>query len=289
MSETTSAVEATTTGELASALAAVETAAVAEAAAEDPVVEAAASVPETETITVLEAISSPEKSSLIGVQLEGTESNKLTVNIYQDSVGVMHAGGETFKSIPDFINSLQRATGMEEDTVRTVVLPDGVFQYGQNKNTIEMNLYYPERKVTLHHMDSKYEVMLPNVIIYHMLRWENDFWQVVDTRFMCTDKAVGALPEMVPDMIRRQNNSRNIWNLPIPNMYEDCKMCFGGNTPPVRFGANLRGLQFYYDIIFESPFNNDLSIRGIQHSSTPSTWLKFWRDAGDKFPYDQFR
>lgn len=258
---------------------------------------------EEDTVEAVETVSTPTGSIIEALENEtfkeavmNTMNPKVhvqTVNLYEDAVGMMHAGVEKFISIHDFMRCVQTSMGEEAETDNTpaMVMPSNLLLFGRNKDTIEINVHWPEKDSTLVHLaggESKYKVRMPKVIIYFKLRKEGDFWMVQSVKYFCTEKEGIDLVGMTPSFIRNLGDKDHVYPLPIPNMYDDCRMCFGQNIPPSKFGSNLKGLDYYYHVIEESSFNNDLSIRGNRVSSTPKEWLRYWQDK-KAFPYSDMR
>lgn len=65
-------------------------------------------------------------------------------------------------------------------------------------------------------------------------------------------------------------------------------MCYGRNTMPVRFAeGSLRGFDWYYQYLFESPFNSDLGLYGVSGKSV-NEWFALLAERaanGQTFPY----
>jgi hypothetical protein len=70
-------------------------------------------------------------------------------------------------------------------------------------------------------------------------------------------------------------------------------MCYGGNSMPSHFqDNNLQGLNWYYQFLFESPFNNDLGLRSLKEEVVAQDWFKTLETAAknnEPFPYEKLR
>jgi hypothetical protein len=61
--------------------------------------------------------------------------------------------------------------------------------------------------------------------------------------------------------------------MPFPNYYDSGNMCYGQNVMPVEFKNNLKGLDYYYDVIQQSPFNSDLGINITSYRDDIHGWF----------------
>jgi hypothetical protein len=143
----------------------------------------------------------------------------------------------------------------------------------------------------MQHLDRKYTVKTPNIIISHKLeKHNNKQWRTVGSRFFCTDKRSGALSK---GLIWDQNPTNRVYLSPFPNTYAEGHMCYGGNSMPSHFqDNNLQGLNWYYQFLFESPFNNDLGLRSLKEEVVAQDWFKTLETAAknnEPFPYEKLR
>jgi hypothetical protein len=177
------------------------------------------------------------------------------------------------------------------ETMETFQLPANCFFFGKSSTAIELSCYYAERTATITYIDKKYEVKFPNVIISHTLQKHNSkMWKIISSFYFATDVKVGALPKT---SIKAIDHRRRIWLFPFPNTYSEGRMCYGGNSMPTMFpDGNLSGLNWYYQFLFESPFNNDLGLRAVAGDPSITGWLNQLQKAAknnEPFPYDQLR
>lgn len=190
-------------------------------------------------------------------------------------------------SLADFREILNNLLSIEESKIPAFSLPYGCFSLGLRGNSMQLSCYYPStmRKLIYNTGTKKtYDVMFPNTIISHTLQKQDKYWNVTDTKYFCTPKTVNQLPET---FINQTSRSGEIFSLPVSNMYEDGRMCYGNNTMPRNFTQNLRGLDYFYQILFDSPFNNDLGVRALGRSD-PGAWFQEWSKL-TSFPYDLLR
>lgn len=195
-------------------------------------------------------------------------------------------------SLLDFKQTIDNQLQLES-RMDTMQLPFGTYLMAKSANAMQMSVYYPERKLDLKHMsgrDSKAKeykgCAVPNVVIAFDLRFENKFWVVAQAKYFATNKKVTELPETP---LTQQDARSGVWAMPFPNFYDHGGMCYGGNTMPTRHANNLRGLDYFYDIISVSPFNNDLGLPGVpDYSGDIEGWFKYLQTL-EKFDYTKLR
>lgn len=177
------------------------------------------------------------------------------------------------------------------ETMDSFNLPANCFFFAKSSTAINLSCYYAERTATVRHGSTKYEVKFPNVIISHQLQKHNSkSWKSNGSRYFVTDLKAGALPK---DFIFNVDHARRIWLFPFPNTYSEGNMCYGSNSMPSMFqDGNLAGLNWYYQFLFDSPFNNDLGLRGVQGEQSISAWFQKLAKAAKEntpFPYESLR
>lgn len=188
-----------------------------------------------------------------------------------------------FKEILD--QQLQIDTKLEP-----MSLPPNTYLFAKGGGMLQLSCYYPERKATLKH-GARYDqnplvyknVLLPNVIITHTLKLEDNVWLVTDTRYLCTSRKMAQITEQT--FMTRADKSTETYRMPFPNFYEDFRMCYGQNTPPMRYNNNLRGLDYFYQLIETAPFNSDLGINVPRFRDNIPGWFKHLQTV-ETFPYD---
>jgi hypothetical protein len=178
-----------------------------------------------------------------------------------------------------------------EDTMEGFHLPNNCFFYAKSSSAMQLSCYYPECDAEVQYNSAKYLIRVPNMIVSHNLVKHNQkIWKHNGARYFATDQKVGNLPKK---FISQGSPSERVFGSPFPNTYQEGHMCVGGNSMPLLFtDNNLRGLQWYYKFLFESPFNADLGIRGITGDPSIESWFKTLANvAKDKkaFPYDKLR
>ena len=180
-------------------------------------------------------------------------------------------------SLVDFREALEDPLA-ERLPAPALALPFNCFMSSQSMTDIKLSCYYPERIAKIKYrprssnVTKTYEIPIPNIVITHELSKDDKFWVVKNSKYFCTNKTVTQLPDL--EFITRNDPSKGIYPIPLPNFYTEGRMCYGGNTMPVRMTNNLRGLDYYYQILTLSPFNDDLGIRGTKKSFSPGNWLE---------------
>lgn len=208
------------------------------------------------------------------------------VKIYPTHVEVEMKGVMKAISFVDFKQLLDSQLQLESK-MEMMALPYHCYMLSKSTSEIHLACYYPEQRLELKHLTRKFpKCLMPNVVITHKLKHDNGFWLVKDSHFFCTDKKPTELPEgKMLDLTDSKGAANGIWLMPFPNFYNDGRMCYGGNTMPVKFGCNLRGLDYYYQVISISPFNNDLGLRVRKYAADIPGWFEFLAKA-ETFPYD---
>lgn len=180
-----------------------------------------------------------------------------------------------------------------EQAMEGFQLPSNCFYFGRSGNDINLSCYYGERIAEIRHMSKKYTIKTPNIIISHRLvRHNSKTWRMESnrTRYFSTNAKVGNLPKT---FIADADHSKHIYLMPFPNTYSEGALCFGGNSMPSQFtDNNLRGLDWYYQVLFESPFNNDLGIRALRDEPSIEGWFQKLADVAKSdaaFPYESIR
>lgn len=201
-------------------------------------------------------------------------------------------------SILDFKSLLEEYTGINHTELPPMNLPFGCFAMNRTVDKLYLNCYYPEAKMLIKHENTRnvrtiteYEVPFPNVILCFQLSQDTSNaggskWKVDQVLYFCTPKKVSQLPDR--KIIAAVNHDEGIFNLPVSNMYDNHTMCYGNNVMPMKLTNNLRGLDYYYQLLTIAPFNNDLGIRGLRSTPSVSEWYQYLSTL-DEFPYENLR
>lgn len=219
------------------------------------------------------------------------------VILFEDSVGIMVGNNssaiEKRISYEDFATIIGAITDRRTNhKMEGFQLPANCFYFARSSNEINLSCYYAERTATIKHVGSRsYEIKFPNTIISHKLVKHNTKdWKVQESRYFVTDKKVTVLPKT---FIFEVSANNRIWLFPFPNTYSEGRMCYGGNSMPTVFSeSNLAGLNWHYQFLFDSPFNNDLGIRSLANEPSITDWFRKLEKANKDntpFPYNELR
>lgn len=209
--------------------------------------------------------------------------------LYKTHVTTLSGGVVKSISISDFRNIIVDLVGEASESIPPLGLPFGCFMIRRSGDMLQLSCYYgeTEAEITFDNREvkkQKFKVPLPNIIIsFTLKKIGENLWQTNMVKYFSTPKSVTQLPDDV--FISDIDSKAGIFKLPFPNMYGDNRMCFGGNTMPIRFTNNLRGLDYYYQILTLAPFNVDLGVLGVKGFSSPVTWFAHLKGL-KKFPYD---
>jgi hypothetical protein len=214
------------------------------------------------------------------------------VQFFEDHVRAILSGGvEKLLSHDEFRSILNKTMGVSESQkIDGFSLPSNVFYFAKSSSEIQISCYYQTRIETIKYHTKKLKIVLPNIIISHVLAaaGKNE-WVMQSSRYFCTPKTVSQLPRTFINSI---DHAASIFLQPLSNTYGEGNMCYGANQMVNRFVENnLRGLDWYFQYMFESSFNDDLGIRSVEGAS-PQSWyseLKALADENKPFPYHRLR
>lgn len=203
---------------------------------------------------------------------------------------VKRVSHEDFKQIVNKVDTRQ----VQED-IKGVLPPSNTIFMSQSGGRTYINCYYPGGKRAFKYQSSSgvrdMEILVPNIIISHSLETERATGDLIvtGTYYYCTDLPISRLPKK---FINEFSNDSRIWLLPMSNTYQEGKMCYGQNNMPVRYkDGNLRGLDYFYSFLWDTPFNNDLGIHAVGGVGV-SEWYDLLRrcaQEGKPFPYSFLR
>ena len=265
-------------------------------------------VPETVEVTpavVVEEVPKPEITFETLVEEAGKKSES-NISFIRADLFVTHVEIETnpkIKKAIDYIsfkNIINSLCQVQEEAVlmKGFLPPSNMFFFGQNADEMQINCYYPECVRPLLYEDGrgskhkKMDIITPNIILSIIFRKEKSSgdWIVKEVRHLSTPHPISKLPTT---FISGPSKSHGIYPLPMSNTYGQGNMCYGGNQMPARFkDNNLRGVDWYYKYLWESPFNNDLGIRAIGDAYSVSEWygiLAKCAENKEPFPYKYLR
>lgn len=222
----------------------------------------------------------------------------------------------TFKSFQNLVRQGVKEPAAEEEAASMPLIPPSNCIYLGNRidssggsKKMDIMCYYPEKISTIDYGGTNYTIPIPNVLIKYTLtnpKGELGVW-TLDTRTLRYYTAISSSPfTYVENGFRCEvGSTSNLDPLCLPNMYPDGRMCTGNNSIPTRYtDNNLMQLNWLYDLIEGSPFNDDLSlvgartgkarrryrtsgfkIKGLDNDLTNQRFLTFL-SCFETFPYD---
>jgi hypothetical protein len=216
------------------------------------------------------------------------------VVIFPTHVEVKMADG-TVKCIStgDF-SAVLTGTLQAEVQAASILLPANCYYWSQTLNDLKLSCYYPGRVRPITHIardnsatgnakPAKYDIPFPNVVISHKFKRANDKWDWKESKYLATSKTIAQLPLT---FLWNVEAEEQIWPLPVSNMYEDGRMCYGSNSIPRMFKDNFRGLDWHFAILYNSPFNDDLGVHGT--ASVRRSVTEWYKELAihKTFPYE---
>lgn len=203
--------------------------------------------------------------------------------------------GEDMKkniSYPSFLSILSKALRETATSTMTAFrLPKHCFYIATSAMELNVSCYYPEAICDLIYGGNTFKVATPNIIISHTLRKGTqgslEVWKInqAESVYLCTNKPLSYFGKTFENS---RDYSRGIWVLPFSNVYSCGKMCFGNNSMPAVVSVNdLSVLDWYYDFLWKSPFNNDLGV--YEATLSVERWynkLASVAKNGGSFPYE---
>lgn len=194
----------------------------------------------------------------------------------------------------DFSAAISKLTGDRIASVKEKVsysLPSNTFWFACSDTVLEVSCYYPGAIRNVNYLGDVQLRVTPNIIISHNLQLSKSGCNHSVAYFLATDLPLSRLNRK---FYTKPVYSDRVFLLPFPNMYDNGTMCVGSNQLPKQFPkGDVRGLQAYFDMIFNSPFNNDLGVRGVSRNSTfgsVNSWFRHLTDlakANAEFPYKE--
>ena len=133
-------------------------------------------------------------------------------------------------------------------------------------------------------------VKIVSIISVYLSKSDSNIFKVTDSKYFATKEPLGSISRTLA------TSSSGFSNLPFSNVYDSGSLCFGtamkisSFTPP-----DLRGVHSYYQVLFDSAFNNDLGIKALKsgrRQEPVSKWYDYLATlAADKkpFPYKELQ
>lgn len=228
-------------------------------------------------------------------QFRGIKANCHDLKLFDSHVEITMPNGMVKAiGLGDFVAILSKTMTEQEQAINTVLLPAGCFLMGQTLTDMKISCYYTGkvREVDFAYREGrddkrgtkKFQIPFPNVIISHKLQKKTDHWMHVEAKYFATSRSV---TEFGNDFIWERDYGKQIWALPLGNIYPEAKLCQGGNTiPRGPYKDNFRGLDWHYAVLYSSPFNNDLQIPSLRNGGMYcETWF-MELEKHKTFPYE---
>lgn len=207
-------------------------------------------------------------------------------------------GIEKYVSYEDFSKSLRETIDSAQSVAEGAAfnLPSNTFFFSHSSSEVNLNMYYAARTNKLKFINpdtgrtKEMDIVMPNLILAIQLKAApaKGSWKIHGSRYFCTDLPVSKLPKTFINSVRHADR---VYLMPMSNTYGEGNMCFGGNSMPVNMAENnLRTLDWYYQYLWESPFNSDLGIRAVSSGLSVKAWYESLAAAsaeGKPFPYDK--
>jgi hypothetical protein len=187
-----------------------------------------------------------------------------------------------------------------EENGAEIMLPRNCVYIRSTSKTMYVTLYYPESVQELHFqaggVSRKYKIPTPNIVICLSLdiatnpKGDSEA-RIGVTKYFCTDYPLGALKIKHTTQVDHANG---IYLMPFSNVYDDGKLCTGENAMPSVMPRNdLRRINWQFDVLWSSPFNNDLGLNALSGwDAGVQSWYAHLAERltnGQKFPYDRLR
>jgi hypothetical protein len=194
-----------------------------------------------------------------------------------------------YKALKEIIDRTV-GTGETASVITGTLLPSNVNFMSQTERELRLMCYYPGSNRDMLYHSNKLHIVAPNIVIAYTLKREKEDWIMAGEAYMCTDLPIGKLPKT---FIAAPDSKVGLYLLPMSNTYSEGNMCYGGNQMPRRFkDNNLRGVDWYFRYLWETPFNDDLGIRAVRNDVRVSEWyntLASLAKEGKPFPYKELR
>lgn len=196
-------------------------------------------------------------------------------------------GIDKYISLDSFLAAIASSSNTGEGgDLKGVLLPSNTFFFAQSATRINLSCYYAGGVRNIKYAGHDRPSVIPNIIISHSLTNSGGSWTVNSTRYFSTDRSVAGIPHR---FINGVSAEEKVYGMPFTNTYSDNRMCYGSNSMPQQFrNENLRGLDWYYQYLFETPFNDDLGVSALGRRQSPADWygkLARLAEEGQPFPY----
>lgn len=196
-----------------------------------------------------------------------------------------------------FRNMMGKVKTVEKSVEYNLSWPANVIWSSVSATRIKLTCFYPGGIRNVDYRGTSLPRVTPSILISHTLDAKPGSaggWRVYEPLFFGT--------ELPSSRIERKyyaapSTATGIYLLPFANMYDNGRMCLGSNHLPLNLEkGDLRPLNAYYHVIFNSPFNQDLGVKALspdsRYASTDS-WFKYLADLAKepnpRFPFQELR
>lgn len=226
------------------------------------------------------------------IEVHGTR-----VDLLENAAKLHLSNGATrIISYSDFSQILQSFLDKAQESKVTSLrlLPPNLYAVEESINQIRLGFYFPERVQNINYRGDVQPRIAPNIIITVALSRgsgdkRNDF-KYRSAHYYCTNLSLGRLPKQIVT-----STGPNIAILPFTNVYGEAVLCTGGNSIIQDYpGNDLRQTIWFHDMLWASPFNDDLGVRALksdsQYRDSNSSWYKYLAQLakeGKGFPYSE--
>lgn len=219
------------------------------------------------------------------------------VNLLEDVVQVLYDNGVykfiTYEDFLEVIRSTVRPDSVPKGD--PYHLPSNCFFLELNPTSIRIAMYYPETQKNITYGNLTRLSVVPNIITSFVLTkvTGTQTYKVTSAKYLCTSRPLIEIPREFPTKNTRTHKEFGI--LPFTNFYDNGDMCYGSNSRVAEIKLpELRPLHSYYDLLFNTPFNNDLGIYALKSTSPFHRNYAEWfshlaklAKEGKPFPYNE--
>lgn len=197
--------------------------------------------------------------------------------------------------IQTMLSFLDKAQESKVATLR--VLPPNVYVIEEGVGHMNLGFYFPERVQNVNFLGDVLPRIVPNIILtVYLSRGAGDKksdFKFRDARYYCTNLPLARIPK---EIVTKTGPS--IMILPFTNVYAEANLCMGQNSIISDFlNNNLSGVSWFHDMLWASPFNNDLGVKALKPGSSfrdqpASAWYKHLAQLaqdGKGFPYAEIQ
>lgn len=236
----------------------------------------------------------PEKE----LKYRDVQGQRLT--LLKDAV-IVHGenGVDKTTSLNDFVRSMNAAYSASNSSTEDVdfQMPQACRFFSIGRESLRVTNYYPSSVQTIKYSPrggntQTFRIIVPNIILSFKLtkdKTNDKTWRLRSDHvmYLCTNLDYSRFR---PKHFDGPDNNNHIYSVPFCNMYPNGKVCYGNSTDmPGEFrNNNLSALDYFYQFLFISPFNDDLSIPGVEMSR--SEWWRVLQNCANSnqpFPYER--